>query len=66
MPFSQEADIPASPASTGRDRPPALAQDLDSLARPLPGEVIEHQLTSGSFHQLLAAYAALRPACQGT
>ena len=44
----------------------ALAQDLDALASPLPGEVIEHQLTSGLFHQLLAAYAALRPACQGT
>ena len=54
--------MPTSPASTG----PALAQDLDSLARPLPGKVIEHQLTSESFHHLLAAYVPVRWACQGT
>jgi hypothetical protein len=49
----------------GQHRPgqaSALSQDLDALARPLSGEVIEHQLTSGSFHQLLAWYSALRPA----
>jgi hypothetical protein len=53
----------------GQHRPAktlALAQDLDTLAGPLPGKVIEHQLTSGSFRQLLTAYAASHPASQGT
>ena len=39
--------MPISPASTGLIRPLVLAQDLDTLAGPLPGELVKHQLTSG-------------------
>jgi hypothetical protein len=66
MPFSHEADMPTSPASNRPGQASALSQDLDALARPLSGEVIEHQLTSGLFGHLLAAYVPSRPACQET
>ncbi len=56
--------MPISPASTGLIRPLVLAQDLDTLAGPLPGELVKHQLTSGflfrSYWQSIRRYA--RPA----
>jgi hypothetical protein len=49
MPFSQDADMPDQPGQHRAGQALALAQDLDTLTGPLTGEVVKHQLTSGSF-----------------